>query len=266
VTSGVVNMRDLGGMTTVDGRLVHAGRVHRSGHLGKVAVGAGEAGTQSGVPDALEESGIRTVFDLRTVSEVASSPDQLPPGVELVHLDVLADATESIAAHLSEIFADPASAARIFADGIVDRHYDQTYRNLVLLDSARAAYSSMFRRLAEEPGPVLFHCTAGKDRTGWAAASLLALLGVGRETIMTDYLRSNEPVLEAFAPYLRQFAEMGGDPKLLEPAFLVRPSYLDASFATVDAEFGSIDGYFDKALDIGTDLRDRLRERLLHQP
>jgi protein-tyrosine phosphatase len=259
VIAGVVNLRDLGGPVTSDGRIVRSGLVHRSGHLGAVTAEV-EVDVDS---EAFERSGIRTVFDLRTVAEVTRSPDRVPAGVSVVHLDVLADATSSIAAHLEEIFADPSAASRVFEDGVIDRHYRQTYRNLVLLDSARKAYRELFARLVELDEAVLFHCTAGKDRTGWAAASLLTLLGVDGETVLQDYLRSNEPVLEAFRPYLDQFEELGGEPGLLEPAFLVTRSYLDAAFEAVSEEFGSIERYFDEALDVDAEAQHAIRSRLL---
>jgi protein-tyrosine phosphatase len=262
VIDGVVNLRELAAMRTRDGRRVRAGQLYRSGHLGSLA-DEGSTDLSDEVAAAFARTGIATVFDLRTVAEVTRSPDQVPPGVQVVHLDVLADARESIAAHLQEIFADPASAARVFEDGVVDRHYERTYRNLVQLDSARSAYHELFTTMAKLDHPMLFHCTAGKDRTGWAAASLLRLLGVDEETVIEEYLRSNAPVLEGFAPYLQQFADMGGDPAVLEPAFLVQPSYLHAAFDAVREDHGDIEGYFERALGVDAEARQRLRERLL---
>jgi protein-tyrosine phosphatase len=268
VIDGVVNMRDLGGHPTPDGRRVRAGLVHRSGHLRSLARLDGDSSTtersdSDEVERAFRRTGIATVFDLRTVAEVTRSPDVVPEPVEVVHLDVLADATESIAAHLSEIFADPTSATRVFSDGVIDRHYQQTYRNLVLLDSARTAYSQLFALLVATDAPVLFHCTAGKDRTGWAAAVLLSLLGVDDDTTTAEYLRSNDHLLEAFGPYLQQFADMGGDPSVIEPAFLVERDYLDAAFDTAESEFGSIERYFADGLGVDADTQNRLRDRLI---
>ncbi len=95
-------------------------------------------------------------------------------------------------------------------------------------DSDRAAYATLFSRLAEMDGPALFHCTAGKDRTGWAAAALLELLDVDREVILEDYLRSSEPVLASFRVVFERFAAAGGDPDVLIPVFAVLPDYLGA--------------------------------------
>jgi protein-tyrosine phosphatase len=256
----IINLRDIGGVPAADGQWVRGGLVYRSGHLGGgVATGAERRNGTSEVTSRR----ITTVFDLRTAQEVDSAPDMLPDEVRLLHLDVLAGATSSIAAHIGEVFADPGAAARVFADGLVDRHYEQTYRNLVTLDSARRGYAQLFQQLAGCNGPVLFHCTAGKDRTGWAAASLLTLLGVPPHLVMADYLASNSPVMEAFEPHLAEFARLGGDPELIRPAFLVSPAYLDAAFNAVHEHFGTIECYFEEGLGVGTDLQQGLRQRLL---
>src|SRR5690606_20775089 len=135
VIDGVVNLRDLGGVATAHGRTVRRGLVFRSGHLGElVATVDGEAAALDHA--AFERTGIREVFDLRTQAEVVRSPDRVPDGVRVTHLDVLEDATQSIATHLEEMFADPAGAPQVLATGVIDRHYEQTYRNLIRLDSA----------------------------------------------------------------------------------------------------------------------------------
>lgn len=251
---GVSNLRDVGGHVTTSGVPVRTGVLFRSGHL-----------------DHADESefvsfaglGLGTVFDLRTLGERELLPGRVPDGVRVLHLDVLADADSSLSAHLVDLFTDTAAAEAVLRSGDIRTHYLGTYRNLVLLDSARAAYRSMFSELAERDDVALFHCTAGKDRTGWAAAALLWLLGVDGDSITEDYLRSNEPVVAAFRPLIDQFASVGGDPELLIPAFRVEAEYLDASRDAVTSHFGSIEGYFDDGLGLGADVRERLRERFL---
>lgn len=272
---GVVNMRDMGGIVALDGRSIRSGTVYRSGHLGVMRADAAALDPSVGHPgpeehrtasldhEAFRATGIRWVFDLRTEDEVLRSPDQVPAGVIVTHLDVLAGADESIATQLEAIYADPANADKVLADGLIGRHYEDTYRKLIRLDSARQAYAELFRHLLEVDEPLLFHCTAGKDRTGWAAASLLTLLGVDRGTVVEDYLRSNAPVLEAFQPLLDHFAEIGGDPAVVEPAFMVQPSYLHAAFDAVSEDHGSVEGYFTEALGLGPDAQEALRVRLL---
>lgn len=250
--AGTVNFRDVGGQPTTDGRRVRTGLLFRSGQL-----------DQAGDDEALAGLGLRTVFDLRGHDEIELAPDRLPPGVELVHLDVLSDSRERIATHLAELTTDPVAVEATLRSGAVEEHYRATYRNLVVLDSAREAYATLFSRLAEMDGPALFHCTAGKDRTGWAAAALLELLDVDREVILEDYLRSSEPVLASFRVVFERFAAAGGDPDVLIPVFAVLPDYLGAAHEAVTEHFGSVEGWFTEGLGLGRDHLDALRGRLL---
>ena len=91
--------------------------------------------------------------------------------------------------------------------------------------------------------PVLFHCTAGKDRTGWAATILLLAAGVDEAGALDEFLAVNPAVRETFAPLLQQLAAAGGDPELLRPMLEVRAEYLQAALDTMRERFGSFDGY-----------------------
>ncbi len=251
---GVTNLRDAGGHRTVDGRRVRSGVLYRSGqldHSGDEAMAA------------LQSLGLGVVFDLRTEVERAALPDVVPTGVEVQHLDVLAGATSSVATHLEDLFSDPAAAEAVLRSGDITQHYLSTYRDLVTLESARASYRRMFAALAARNDVALFHCTAGKDRTGWAAAVLLSLLGVDDTTVTEDYLLSSAPVVASFQPYIDRFAEAGGNPDLLVPVFCVEPAYLDAARDQVHIVFGSIEGYFRDGLGLDATVLEALRARLL---
>ncbi|KLR62548.1 protein tyrosine/serine phosphatase [Actinobacteria bacterium IMCC26207] len=252
--AGIINLRDVGGYPTTSGETVATSLLYRSGRLGF----EGQAGI-----DALAKLGLSTVFDLRSAAECSSLPDRVPPGVDLVHLDVLADAVTSLAAHLADMFEDPVAAEELLQSGKIREHYLGTYRNLITSEAACAAYREMFLQIANLDSPALFHCTAGKDRTGWAAAALLSLLGVAEETVFEDYLLSSAPVLVSFQPYLDQFAAAGGNPELLKPAFTVEPDYLATSLSEVQAQFGSVEGYFRTGLGLSDDITQQIRQRLL---
>lgn len=251
---GVTNLRDAGGHATTDGRRVRSGVLYRSGQLNH-STDEAEA--------ALERLGLGVVFDLRTEVECTALPDRVPAGVEVQHLDVLAGATSSVATHLEDLFSDPKAAEAVLRSGDIAQHYLSTYRDLVTLETARESYRRLFSELASRNDVALFHCTAGKDRTGWAAASLLSILGVDDETVLADYLLSSAPVVASFQPYIDQFAEAGGDPDLLVPVFCVEPSYLDAARDQVNIVFGSIEGYFRDGLGLDDTVVDALRARLL---
>ena len=250
---GITNLRDVGGQRTVEGRTVRRGQLYRSGQLN-------HADEHMGLLEGLD---LAVVYDLRTGGEATHLPDRLPAGVDLVHLDVLAGAESSLAAHLEDLFTDPVAADAVLRSGDINAHYLSTYRGLVSLSSARDSYRTLYTDLAGRADVALFHCTAGKDRTGWAAAALLTLLGVPYDEVLADYLLSSRPVVESFRPIIDQFAAAGGDPELLEPVFMVDHSYLDAAIDEVQLTFGSIEGYFAEGLGLDSDVQDALRARYL---
>jgi protein-tyrosine phosphatase len=107
------------------------------------------------------------------------------------------------------------------------------------------------------------HCSYGKDRTGWAIAALLTLLGVPEKDVIENYLQSNENVLPAYQRAIDQFAKSGGDPAVAKIIVGVRAEYLKAGLDEVKTRYGSIEGYFSKALEIDAAGQQKLRERFL---
>ena len=121
-----------------------------------------------------------------------------------------------------------------------------------------------YRLLLEEDDlPVLYHCTTGKDRTGWATAALLTLLGVSEEHVYREYLLTNEQLLPALEPLFTRFEAHGAPRELLVPVLGVDRSYLDESFRALREAFGTIEAYFSDGLGITPSEQELLRERLL---
>mgnify|MGYP003310113186 FL=1 len=168
------NLRDLGGLATTDGRAVRTGRLFRSGHLCDLGV-SGRA-----TVDAL---GLRTIVDLRRPTEAAARPHPDLPDCKVVGISVSDDDNEF--AVVANAMVDPD------AEPLGPDHITSYFRTLVTdrLDRYRPVFE-----VATDPDrlPLLFNCTAGKDRTGVVAAVLLRILGVDDNTVMTDYLLSNE--------------------------------------------------------------------------
>ena len=127
--------------------------------------------------DALAALGISRIHDLRGQMEIEAHPDVAVPGAVWRHVEV-----SGIPMELVSGLEDAAAAERVMR---------QVYDVFVREPGARAAYAELLSELATAPVPQLFHCTAGKDRTGWAAALLLEIAGVERETILADYLLTN---------------------------------------------------------------------------
>lgn len=247
----VPNLRDLGGWPCGDDRQVRHGLLFRSDRLSRLDA----PGLR-----AMSALGIRTVYDLRTQQERSADPDRVPEGTELVGLDVLADSAMSIPAHLLGLLNDPPTATAALHDAAVNDLFDTAYREFIALPSARAGYRALFQGLASpQRVPALFHCTTGKDRTGWAAAVLLLALGVSPDDMRRDYLRSNDSLLPALAPLFEAFDAAGGDHRVLLPVLGVRERYLDTALRVMAAEFGSLEGYVTDGLQLPAGTIDRLR-------
>jgi len=175
------NLRDLGGLPTSDGWTVRTGRLFRSGHLCDLD----DAGLS--VVGAL---GVRTIVDLRRPVEIAERPHPDVPGAELIHCQVSDDDNEF--AVVANMLDD--------AEGTIDgpAAVEDYFRRNV--DGRLDAYRPVFR-LATDPArlPLLFNCTAGKDRTGFVAAVLLRLLGVDEATL-NEVIDSGLPFMTSGCP------------------------------------------------------------------
>jgi protein-tyrosine phosphatase len=248
----VPNMRDLGGWTTRGGGRVRRGLVYRSTELNQLA------GADMTTFAAL---GVRSVYDLRSEKERTQQPDHLPPGTEYVVVDVLKDSEDAAPAQLFSVMTDPAAAEEMLGGGKGLELFEAGYREIVSLPSAASGYRRLFTDLASEGHrPALFHCTTGKDRTGWAAAALLMLLGVSDEHVMQEYLLTNDELLPAEQPAIDRFQAMGGDPDLIRPCVAVAPEYLEAALDEMHKRYGTIGGYFSEALGIDEGAQQTLRD------
>ncbi|MET9468860.1 tyrosine-protein phosphatase [Streptomyces sp. NPDC006544] len=262
----VANLRDLGGTPLSGGRTVRPGLVLRSGQLDRLDVDA---------DPVVAALGIRTVLDFRTDTERGEHPDRVPAGARLLIADALADkmnadgpdgagAGKIPAAQLKDLLSDPAVAEEHLGGGKVQALFAGIYRSLVSSGSAQAAYRLLLTELADpQAGPLLFHCTAGKDRTGWGATIVLSLLGADDETLMSEYLSVNPAVRIAFAPMIEGFTAAGGDPDLALALIGVYPSYLEAALDEVTTRYGSMEKYVREGLGVHDDTVEALRARLV---
>ena len=251
------NTRDLGGMIGADGRTIRPGRLIRSGHLYFAS------------PADLEKLSrtVGLVVDFRTERERAEKPDPFLPGAEYAHLP----AVESLAAGVSR---DAKSDADAFA--MAARHPDQavrymvnTYAGFVTSDYTLAQYRRFVRLLLEpRDKAALWHCTAGKDRAGFASVIVQRLLGVPDSAIREDYLATNTYLAEE----CRMLTEMAGaqlgglTPEVseaLDALFGARDAYLDALYDAIDARFGGFDGFIEDGLGLSDADRARFRELYL---
>ena len=238
------NFRDVAGedgYPTSDGHRLRRGVFYRSNEL---QLTDEDAATLAGL-------GIAEIHDLRSSMEIEAHPDAAVAGAAWRHVEVAGIPMETVAS------LDDADAAVAVMR--------QVYDAFVRAPLARSAYADLMTALATGPTPQLFHCTAGKDRTGWAAALLLEIAGVDRDTILADYLLTNEISSATRAKYLALIAEHLGADKVpvYAPTMLVEPSYLQTAYDAVADDYGSIEGYLRDGLGLDDALLAELRARLV---
>ncbi|GAA4476613.1 tyrosine/lipid phosphatase LipA [Rhodococcus olei] len=202
---GAKNARDVGGYATTDGHTVRTGLVYRTDALNNLSAAD---------LTKLQSLDVKAVDDLRTVYERTVQPDRVPAGATAHWYDVLGGSSPTT-------LVDMNSAYVAFIDG----------------PGASAAFASVLRDIRDTDGAVLYHCSAGKDRTGWTTAVLLTVLGVDRATVDTDYMLSN----------VYRDSDGTGSTGFLNG---VQQSWLDSSFATAEQRYGSFDNYVHQGLGL----------------
>ncbi|MGM9642156.1 MAG: tyrosine-protein phosphatase [Eubacteriales bacterium] len=176
----IKNFRDLGGIPAADGKVVRPRLLYRSGHLAKIKLKTANK--------LRDKKGLKAVIDLRAPGELAHRRDIVPEGVDYLHLPPLTDEQNPAVTRRT----GPSILRKIMnVDGGARAYLAQTYRTMVTSEPSLEALRKFMRTLMEEDGAVLWHCTQGKDRTGIASAAILLALGVDRDDIMRDYMRTN---------------------------------------------------------------------------
>jgi protein-tyrosine phosphatase len=240
VWDGVLNVRDLGGHPTEDGRETQFGRIVRADNIRRLS----DEGWK-----ALVAYGVRTIVDLRTEDELAAdAPAELP--VEVVHAPFMVDAPEIFAA---------AEAASSRATDVADATRE-VY--LIFLEGFRPNVADVIRTIAEAPeGAVLVHCAGGKDRTGLTVAFLLRMAGVGLEDIAADYALSEERLRPR---HERWYADAADEAELerLRRITATPAAAMVGVLQELERRYGSVEGFL-RTGRAPEDIGERVRARLL---
>lgn len=252
---GTYNFRDLGGYTTVDGRVVKPGRIYRSDNLARLS---------SRSFDRFLGLGVKLIVDLRTPAERERRPNRLPPGhtIRTEHLPVsLMPALEKSTGAVGLAWTLLRAPARTFPPDRIFGMYGD------LVDNAAPALTRFFKLVADPANhPLLFMCAGGKDRTGFTAAMLLHALGVPRETITADYALTGEygaHLLERVVRNLRLLSLYRLPEENIRALLLARPEYLHTALKRVEERHGTVAGYLANRLGVGEAQLERLKELLL---
>jgi protein-tyrosine phosphatase len=241
---GTSNFRDLGGYPAAGGKHVKWGHIYRSADISKL--------TDSDL-QTLQSRHVALVCDLRGPQEYAQAPDRLPAGVRRLELPA---GSEKI---------DP----RLLSGGAKTINRDSLMRAVyTTISFFPAKYKPMFDELLALPGDeaLLFHCTAGKDRTGIGAALVLSALGVDRRTILRDYAATDTYWQAGREQSLQRMAQAGLSAEAVNavrPLLAANPAYLAGTFAAIDKQYGSVDKYLGSEMGLTPKKLAALRAKYL---
>lgn len=247
----VKNYRDLGGITTSDGRVLKPHMLIRGTTLFDP--------TLLGIKILKENYNLKTIIDLRTQKEILEKPDVKIDGVEILHMPVFDESVAGIS-HEKKVHS--------FKTLMMMPKMEDLYVQMVTgasLDNVIKVLKFILT-LPVQKFSVVFHCTAGKDRTGVVAALLLSFLGVDRVTVMNDYLLTNKRVLfKANMAYVGLLLTKG-NPKLahkIKHYFLAEPNFIKAALNQLEKDFGSLEEFFKQKLGFTEEETKKIKDKFL---
>jgi protein-tyrosine phosphatase len=236
---GAPNFRDLGGYIGHQGRPVHWRRLFRSDHL---------AGLTTDDHARLAPLRLARAFDFRGLEERAATPYHLP-GVTQVSLAI----EPTVVQRMDEL----AASGRTLTAPLVTQLMNDLYRDLI--NDRADRFGELFEHLLDSDAPAVFHCTAGKDRTGVAAALVLLALGVPREVVLQDYMLTNELAMPLPAPQ-----QSSAPIDALAVLWRVQQGFLDNALRIIDTDHGGVASYLTQRLRLSPAALATLAAAYLH--
>lgn len=243
---GSHNTRELGGYKTTDGKTIKWGKLFRSDKLSDISK------TDQAY---LQNLGIKKIVDFRSEQEKAEDPNIIPTGISYVEMPISVD-----------------GAMRSKIEAVLKGETDREVQSF-LIDANKEfvtnyadVYENFLRGLIDEDAPTLFHCTAGKDRAGFAAAITLIALGVSKEDVINDYMKTNAFTQERIEEILGQIELMSlyqSDVEILRPLLGVEQIYIETAFRTAEKKYGSLENFIRNGLNISDEDIQKLRNKFL---
>lgn len=224
---GAYNVRDMGGFKTSHGGVVRRGLIFRSDELSRL--------TDADVT-ALSNIGIKTIVDFRSKMEIVSFEDRCPHEAKILDLSIDNGDLSKVVDNV-----DDETGPKLMCE--VNRFFVREHTQV---------FSCFFELMTSGKDiPLLFHCAAGKDRTGFAAAMFLSSLGVSREDIFRDYMLSIDGTKKKYSDYLKEKPQRTS-------IFMPRLEYLTAAYEEIESGFGTVDNYLVKSLGVDSDKMRRI--------
>ena len=243
---GAHNTRELGGYKTADGLSVKWGMLFRSDKLSDISK------TDQAY---LQNLGIKKIIDFRSREEKEEDPDIIPEGINYVEMPISVD-----------------GAMRSKIEAVLKGETNKEVKSFLIdankefISNYTGVYEEFLRNLIDDEGPALFHCTAGKDRAGFAAAITLIALGVSKEDVIQDYMKTNQFTQERIEEIIGQIELMTlyqTDAEILRPLLGVEREYIETAFQEAEEKYGSLEGFIKDGLNISDDDLQKLRNKFL---
>jgi len=243
---GSHNTRELGGYKTTDGKSIKWGMLFRSDKLSDISK-ADQA--------YLQNLGIKKIIDFRSKEEKAEDPDIVPKGITYIEMPISVD-----------------GAMRSKIEAVLKGETNKEVKSFLIdankefVSDYNGVYEDFLKNLIDDDGPALFHCTAGKDRAGFAAAITLIALGVSKEDVIKDYMKTNQFTEERIEEIIGQIELMTlyqTDAEVLRPLLGVEREYIETAFQTAEDEYGSLMNFIRHGLNISDDDLQKLRTKFL---
>lgn len=246
-----VNLRDLGGYLGVDDKRVKNFSLLRSGEVTNIS------STEEIM--LLEDYKLKTIVDFRSELEITNAPDSEIENTKYFHIDIMksnSDKTTSLKNFSANMDEES-----------INSYMVNSYRDFIVDGGAVEGYREFFDLLLkQEEGSLLFHCFAGKDRTGFGAALILTVLGVSKDDIYRDYLMTNAMRADENVRILGEMKAHGiPEDKLgvVEIALNVRREYLDMAYDTAVEAYGSLENYIRDAIKLDVEEQKAMVEKYL---
>jgi len=243
---GAHNTRELGGYKTTDGKSVKWGMLYRSDKLSDI----------SDTDQAyLQNLGIKKIIDFRSKEEKEEDPDIIPKGINYIEMPISVD-----------------GAMRSKIEAVLKGETNKDVKSFLIdankefVSNYTDVYEDFLRNLIDDDGPALFHCTAGKDRAGFAAAITLIALGVSKEDVINDYMKTNQFTKERIEEIIGQIELMTlyqTDAEILRPLLGVEREYIETAFQTAEEKYGSLENFIRDGLNISDKDIQKLRNKFI---
>ena len=259
------NCRDFGGLTTTDGYYVRSGHMLRSANLSEAS--------EADISRLAGTYHLKKIIDLRTTMEKEQKPDVKIDGVEYIHIPIFDEIKIGISheketdAIMNDGQTVEANAKQQPKDNMIPDMEDM-YRLVVSDKSCMENISRVLQIILQhdyDSGSILWHCTEGKDRCGMVSAFILSILTVDKNTILNDYLLTNEVNGPKADMYYQKVLESGKPEAFalaVKNAFLAKEEYFDAAFDVIDKEYGGVAAYIHDGLNIPEEMLEDFRSKV----